>query len=226
MAKQIEHGEVLNTLPRIQVDRAWGEVFEGKGKVALQAVLPQFLNKCRWFGGKARSIQGVRLEDAVPLRSDATEACFAIIRVDYANGDHEFYSLPLTYASVAMAEGMMRDDRDAVVSHVRFTKNRDEGFLFDAFIDTAFRDALCKAIGRNYHAPGDGGEIVATSFPAFRRRSDSSQCTGEPSLLRTEQSNTSVTYGDAFILKWLRRPEYGINPELEMGLFLGCCMGK
>ena len=35
-----------------------------------------------------------------------------------------------------------------------------------------------------------------------------------------EQSNTSLTYGDQFILKMFRRVEAGTHPDLEIGRFL------
>jgi maltose alpha-D-glucosyltransferase/alpha-amylase len=37
---------------------------------------------------------------------------------------------------------------------------------------------------------------------------------------KAEQSNTSILYGDAFILKLYRRLEPGVNPDLEMGAYL------
>jgi maltose alpha-D-glucosyltransferase/alpha-amylase len=40
------------------------------------------------------------------------------------------------------------------------------------------------------------------------------------SLLRGEQSNTSIRFGDSLILKLFRRLEYGPNPDVEVGLFL------
>jgi maltose alpha-D-glucosyltransferase/alpha-amylase len=42
----------------------------------------------------------------------------------------------------------------------------------------------------------------------------------EPSLLKAEQSNSSVVYKDRFILKLFRRLESGMNPDLEIGRFL------
>lgn len=38
--------------------------------------------------------------------------------------------------------------------------------------------------------------------------------------VRGEQSNSSITYGDRFILKLFRKLEPGINPDLEIGRFL------
>src|SRR4029450_12900135 len=42
----------------------------------------------------------------------------------------------------------------------------------------------------------------------------------EPRSIGVEQSNTSVVFGDALILKAYRRLEPGINPELEVLPFL------
>jgi maltose alpha-D-glucosyltransferase/alpha-amylase len=39
-------------------------------------------------------------------------------------------------------------------------------------------------------------------------------------LLREEQRNTSVVYGDRYVLKVFRRIEDGVNPEVEVGRFL------
>src|SRR5712691_4237636 len=45
--------------------------------------------------------------------------------------------------------------------------------------------------------------------------------TTEPiGLMRGEQSNTSIRYGDALILKLFRRVQFGPNPDVEVGLFL------
>ena len=49
-----------------------------------------------------------------------------------------------------------------------------------------------------------------------RRASDSSRSR----LLRGEQSNTSIRFGDALILKLFRRLQFGPNPDVEIGWFL------
>ena len=39
-------------------------------------------------------------------------------------------------------------------------------------------------------------------------------------LLKGEQSNTSIVYGDRLILKFFRRVGEGLNPDVEVGRFI------
>jgi maltose alpha-D-glucosyltransferase/alpha-amylase len=64
------------------------------------------------------------------------------------------------------------------------------------------------------------GEIVALPSRVFRKVSGPADEPLEPSLLRREQSNTSVIFGNRLILKIFRRMPEGINPDLEIGRFL------
>jgi trehalose synthase-fused probable maltokinase len=63
-----------------------------------------------------------------------------------------------------------------------------------------------------------GGTIVFTAshlFDSIFRES------AEPiSLMRGEQSNTSIRFGDVLMLKLFRRLQFGPNPDVEVGYFL------
>ena len=65
-------------------------------------------------------------------------------------------------------------------------------------------------------ARGIAGELLARTTPACHRLRDVAQTSAEPMPIKAEQSNTSVAYGDQFVLKVHRWVDEGINPEIEM----------
>jgi maltose alpha-D-glucosyltransferase/alpha-amylase len=108
----------------------------------------------------------------------------------------------------------------AAVVRLQVEGEAEGGLLFDALWDRTFCEALLQAIARRQRFKGAAGEVTARSTPVFRRMRGPADEVLEPSVLKAEQSNTSIIYGDRFILKLFRRLDEGINPELEIGRFL------
>jgi maltose alpha-D-glucosyltransferase/alpha-amylase len=75
-------------------------------------------------------------------------------------------------------------------------------------------------ISRRRQARGGSGDLVAIPTKALRNGGRESITSLEVSAMRAEQSNSSIVYGDQFILKLFRRTEPGINPDIEIGSFL------
>ena len=67
--------------------------------------------------------------------------------------------------------------------------------------------------------PGESGALVGSPTPALRRMA-ADLADQDLSVLRGEQSNTSVVVGDQAIMKVFRRLEPGTNPDLEVSRFL------
>ncbi|MFU8796570.1 MAG: putative maltokinase, partial [Dehalococcoidia bacterium] len=67
---------------------------------------------------------------------------------------------------------------------------------------------------------GQAGDITTARTRAFRSSAATEDSSMEPTPVKTEQRNTSIAYGEALILKLFRQIEDGINPDVEMGLFL------
>jgi len=88
-------------------------------------------------------------------------------------------------------------------------------------VEKDFRSALIKAITRRHHFKGKKGEIITShTKKVFRKLRGPAQEVLESVLLKGEQTNTSIVYGNRLKLKLFRRLEEGINPELEIGCFL------
>ncbi|MBI4495423.1 MAG: putative maltokinase, partial [Deltaproteobacteria bacterium] len=76
------------------------------------------------------------------------------------------------------------------------------------------------AIGRRRRIKGGAGGAVAWPEKGFRQLRGPGDLSLEPVLLKGEQSNTSIVYGNRLILKLFRRLDLGPNPDLEIGRFL------
>ena len=197
-------------LPAIAIRRTWEEVVLGEARNELELILPAYLQGQRWFGGKARKTLSVRLVDAVAVPYGARKGYLAFVRVDYAEADTELYSLPLTFAPVAQADGYPALARVASLRRVGGGSD-EEGILFDAFFDPDFSEALVKTRARRLK--GAAGEVVAAYTLAFRRTGHSSRGAGSCSISYAEHSNTTAIHGERLTLKLYRRLDIGIHPE-------------
>ena len=65
-------------------------------KEGLPPVLPQFLERQRWFGGKARTISAVEVVDIIPF-SETLRAYVILAQVQYASGPAETYDILLAW---------------------------------------------------------------------------------------------------------------------------------
>jgi predicted trehalose synthase len=90
---------------------------------------------------------------------------------------------------------------------------RDDRALADAFDDPVFCRALLDLMATAGRAGGERGAIQGRPSVAFPRGLAADAVVGR---LTGEQSNTSVTFGDALIVKHFRRLVPGVNPELEI----------
>ncbi len=205
-------------VPTLAVAGGWESLLRKETKSPLEKYLPEFLRPRRWFGGKARRIKSVEIEEAIPVPHDGRASYAALLHVEYTEGDPETYLLPLAFATGEGAQEIAEQTPHMMVA--RLKSRGEEGVLYEALRDAEFCAALLEAMGRRRRFKGSAGELQATSTRIFRRLRGSEQERLEPAPLRAEQSNSSVMYGDRFILKLFRRLDEGINPELEIGSFL------
>ena len=209
-------------LPVLRASGDLETLFQGKAKAALEEVLPAYMRARRWFGGKARPIKTVAIREVVPMPLGSQTAYILLVEVQYLEGDAQGYVLPLTFALGDQGERVRSDMPYAAVASIQRDGLPEPGLLYDASVDRAFSTALLEAIARRRRLRGAVGELVFNPTAAMRRRLTEAveDGTAEPTLMKAEQSNTSVVYGDHFILKLFRRLEVGVNPDLEIGRFL------
>jgi len=138
-----------------------------------------------------------------------------MIKVTYEDNAEESYAMPLLRAVGSAvtpeleASGLKQepDEAGAVV-------------LIDALKNEEFLRSLLSLIQEKASVPGEKGELRAFQTTAYPRLSPSTVNDLRPKPVGAEQSNSSIIYGHHLILKFFRRIQEGINPDLEIGKFL------
>lgn len=199
----------------------WESLCEGAGAEALTALLPDILKTKRWFGGKARRIKAVSIVESVAVSTGTATMRLLLVRVEYSDGASETYQMPVTAAFGSEAIRLQETAPQAVIAPitVHSDSGEEQGILYDALWNPALSRRLFEAIGQGEQFHGTAGTAAATPTKAFRELVDVAY-PQDPTVLKAEQSNTSLSCGGQVILKFYRRLEEGMNPDLEIGRHL------
>ncbi|NQW22666.1 MAG: maltose alpha-D-glucosyltransferase [SAR202 cluster bacterium] len=217
-------GSADSAVPTLDVRGDWLTLFRREARSATSGVLISYLRGRRWFGGKARTIRSLAIQDVIhmKLNQDAPDACLLLAEVEYAEGEPEIYALPLAYVRTDIGAAFAEENPNAIVARVRHLGHGDvpDGLIYDALFDDAFNSGLLQAVSNRRQFRGEVGEAFAVPSDSFRLLRGPLSESLTPTPLAVEQSNTSVAYGDRLIFKMFRRPGEGMNPDLEIGRFL------
>jgi len=203
--------------PVLRVDSEWTELL-AKRRASLEGLLPGFVRRQRWFGGKGREIARVNVSAAYRLPESAQGITLLTIDVDYGTESPDRYLLPLGLASGVGGEVLASTHPEGIIADV--VAGEDHlGLLHDASTDRDFALTLFGLMAQDSRAITANCRLQGASYQALELRSESDQPV-EVRPLGLQQSNTSIRIGQEYVLKLLRRAEPGVNPDLELGHFL------
>jgi maltose alpha-D-glucosyltransferase/alpha-amylase len=210
--------EQVRTVPLLAIGR--NELFEGENRSVMATVLQDYVTGRRWFRSRTRIMRSSRIVDVIAMPLSHSNAHLAMIQFEYTEGEQETYALPLASVEMANTDESVKQYPHAVVARMTPHNGSSEWLLCDALFDKDFCLELLEAMRRGRRFTGQGSELIAWSTGALGDAYPSEDVLFEPTPIKTEQTNTSVTFGDRLILKLFRRADEGINPELEIGRFL------
>jgi trehalose synthase-fused probable maltokinase len=177
--------------------------FERLLRKASAAALPAWMETRRWFADKGRGIATIEIEDAIVERVESHWLAFAVARVAFKDGNTVRYLLPLTLTG-------SRTRQDDVIAAA---SGSDAGALIDATETSWFGEWLLTRL-----AESRGSASNAWSYVSHRAaETDIALARSRPaSVMRAEQSNSSIRFGDVLIMKLFRRLQPGPNPDEEV----------
>jgi maltose alpha-D-glucosyltransferase/alpha-amylase len=200
----------------LNVEEDWEDIFDERHHIQLERALQAWLPSRRWFGGKAKIIKYVRVQETIRVPIGAEKALFAFLQVEYVQAEPDIYVLPLACVGGEPAEIIARDSAPFVIARLNFNQTNQTGVIYDAVASKDFCRALLELFSAQKNLDGKSGQLEATHTSEFERILADSSGALEPSVVKAEQSNSSIIFGDRLILKFFRRLDYGTNPDLEI----------
>ncbi|MBU0724578.1 MAG: maltose alpha-D-glucosyltransferase [Alphaproteobacteria bacterium] len=169
-------------------------------------VMPQFLQRQRWFGGKDAPVEAVTITHLATLDE---ESLLALVQVGDAR-----YLLPLS--ALWGEENVQFGAPKLSYTLARVRRGRVLGALVDGAFDERFALSLIQRMAAGETVALENGSLCFEGNAAL-----SAIETFEPVRpLTLEQSNVSVALGDKALLKIYRRLRPGRQPEMEVARFL------
>jgi maltose alpha-D-glucosyltransferase/alpha-amylase len=217
LEKEQVHAGASKTLSTLTL-KQWQDITHKDLLEALEnVVLPSYMINLRWFGGKGRVIEGMKIINHTSIPAGENGTVLLLIEVTYQSGLPETYQLPIAFGKQALAFKLKDSCPKAVISQMKI--GDEEGILYDALYGQDLQEFLINSMAANQHVSTGSGEIVFHGNTLLQEHINRQESI-KPKVLSGEQSNTSLIFGNRFFLKMFRKVDRGINPDLEITQFL------
>jgi maltose alpha-D-glucosyltransferase/alpha-amylase len=184
------------------------EVYADRNRDAFTDALARYIPTRRWYAAKSRTISALHLADSVRLAKDLH---LALVSIEFTEGETQLYLLPLAVAEARRGEELSR-------TASLIARLRDGCLLYEAVADERFTKALLDVISKKKQLKGEIGAISGSATRYLRSIDGAASL--DAHVLKAEQSNTAVIYGQKLFLKLFRKIEPGLNSDLEITRFL------
>jgi maltose alpha-D-glucosyltransferase/alpha-amylase len=202
----------------VEGERDWQTILSADGVLKLEGLLPAYLQRQRWFGGKSRNIVRAKIDDS--LLFDENRSALVWVTVEYDGGDPDTWLLCLAMSFGAEAEAL----RDSAPHQILALAGSAalSGVLHDGMLRPGAPAALLEILAGGTELPTRQGSrhgslrgLPGAALSVLRGPQPLA-----PRPAGAEQSNSSAIFGDRLILKLFRRQQPGPNPDVEIGRFL------
>ncbi|XWW46528.1 maltose alpha-D-glucosyltransferase [Fibrella sp. USSR17] len=205
----------LTQLPAVKISR-WSELLQAPTRERLETdILPAYLAKADWFGGKREVLHGITVTSQTPLPLAEGTAYVLLIEVAYERGLPETYQLLLAFATGLQAEKLGNNCPQSVLATLQV--GDQTGLLCDGVYATDVQQALLLTMA--------GSQEKADGILSVQHTSLLSDYVQLHPDIRSKFSINGdgyalLTYDNQFQLKLYRKVDLATNPDAELTRFL------
>ncbi len=193
--------------------REWNLMMEST-RISLTNLLSKYINKSRWFRGKAKKILEMKISDAIPLKTGNLNSYILIIGIRYLESKNENYIIPLSIVTGDQLAEIKYKNPESFVMYVEV--DGITGIMYDGSYDKSLRDNIFHTILQRGVIKNKNSTILGFPAKTITSKVRKEDLPLPSRVLSSEQSNTSILYDNQFFFKLYRSPEEGKNPELEI----------
>jgi maltose alpha-D-glucosyltransferase / alpha-amylase len=204
-------------LPLIEIEK-WMDLSERDIQEMLERrILPGYLLRMRWFGGKSRVIESIHIVKHARVALQENHAVIYLIEVSYDSGLPDTYQLPVTFGKGEFSDKIVTNCPQSVLCRLKV--GDEEGILYDAIYGLEFQQAVFSKMAANQSISLKNSVIEFSGNKVLKKYAQEHEKV-VPKVISGEQSNTSIIYDNHFFVKFFRKVDSAINPDLEITQFL------
>ncbi|WP_121354424.1 maltose alpha-D-glucosyltransferase [Flavisolibacter nicotianae] len=216
LEKPQQETRVEKKLPYFNVQQ-WEHLLQDNTVELLQnLVLPDYIASTRWFAGKGKRIYSTAIVAQTALPVDGSDAQILLVEVAYESGLPEYYQLPLVFVSGEEARKLEASAPEAIIARIRV--ENEEGLLCDGIYTVSFQEAIFRFLANNKRFMA-GGEIVFEAKDLLKTHLEKVPEI-KAKVHTTSELHTALSYDNTFFLKYYRKVDKGIHPDVEITRYL------
>ncbi|GGB87250.1 maltose alpha-D-glucosyltransferase [Dyadobacter sediminis] len=181
-------------------------------------ILPAYLMKMRWFGGKGKGLDSLRIVShaTIPL-GENLPGYILLLEATYQNDLPEMYQLHVAFGKQPFSFRVREDCPQAVIAQIKIEE--EEGVLFDGVYGQELQLALINNMAVQESVETKDGHIHFSGNEELENHIKDTEKI-KPRVMSAEQSNTSLAFDSKYFFKLYRKVDRAINPDLEITHFL------
>ncbi len=211
--EEVESELILQDSQLSVSSKEWNQMKEST-IVSMEKILLNYVQKNRWFRGKAKKMSGIEIKHAFPMSTGVINSYLLIVVTKYVEGKDEDYIIPLSLVTGDAISDIKYKHPEAQVAHVDIDGH--EGLIYDGSYNKDVRDLFFQLMLTKGKVKYKDASLNGITGKKTGSKVNKDELPLASRVLLAEQSNTSILYDSRFFFKMYRSPEEGNNPELEI----------